>query len=89
MRKHTVTFDNDFPVIIARFSLGPTDGQTPNFHDYLEISQIVEGRGVFHAANRDYELTSGDFLLIGSGEFHYAEARRGVPLVIRCLFLLP
>lgn len=87
--KHLLTFPSGLPLIVSDIKLDTAFSQTPNYHDYLEVSYIAEGEGVFHTAHRGYRVSAGDLILIGADEFHFAEAARASSMVIRCVFFLP
>ncbi|HUV08299.1 MAG TPA: AraC family transcriptional regulator [Spirochaetia bacterium] len=87
--KHIIEFRDDFPVEIAGFRFPYFINLVPNYHDYLEISNIVTGTGVFHISNKEYQLAKHDLIVIGSDEVHTFLASRNTSLEILSVFFLP
>ncbi len=88
-RRHQVAFDSAFPLALCRLPLTAGSSQTPNYHDYLEVTLIDEGRGTFHAGQRSYAVKPGDIVLITTDEFHFIETARGSSMHVSCVFFLP
>jgi AraC family transcriptional regulator, melibiose operon regulatory protein len=61
----------------------------PNYHDFLEISCIYRGSGVFDIDGKTLEASRGDFFAIDSGIFHFLEAPGAKNLHILSLYFLP
>ena len=62
---------------------------TPSHHDYLELTLLFEGRGVFTVENRQYSVSAGDVLLIASREFHLLEANQGCSVKAASIHFMP
>lgn len=87
--RHRLRFDATFPLLLSRIALSIDSSQTPNYHDYLEVTLIDDGRGTFHAGKRSYAVSPGDIVLITADEFHYLETARGSGIHVTCVFFLP
>ena len=61
----------------------------PNYHDFLEISCIYKGSGVFDVDGRLHPAAQGDFFAINSGVFHYLDAPGAKDLHVLSLYFLP
>ncbi|MBD3239107.1 MAG: helix-turn-helix domain-containing protein [Chitinivibrionales bacterium] len=87
--RHHVRFDPAFPLLLSSVKLSIGSSQTPNYHDYLEVTLIEKGQGTFHAGRRSYAVSPGDVVLITAEEFHCLEAARGSSMNVSCVFFLP
>ena len=68
--KRNIDFDHTFPIISNVFSFKHDFILTPNYHDYLEIGYIVEGKGFLSIANKKCPISKNDIILIGNHELH-------------------
>lgn len=87
--KHTPSFSKDFPFQLNFYRFQYNHRLTPSFHDYLEITYIFQGSGVFHIEGREYDVAEGDVAVMGNSGFHRLEAKPHVPLKVICVFFLP
>lgn len=87
--KHVIDFCEDFPIEIAGFRFPYFINLLPNYHDYLEISNIINGTGVFYISNKEYHLAKHDLVVIGSDEVHTFLASKNASLDIFSIFFLP
>jgi AraC-like DNA-binding protein len=62
---------------------------TPNCHDYMEITWIERGTGVFLIGKKKYPVESGDIFLNGNTEFHVLESDYSNLLRVISLYFLP
>jgi AraC family transcriptional regulator, transcriptional activator of pobA len=87
--KHVIKFSDDFPLCMKLVSLHYDHKLTPNYHDYLELTIIYDGRGIFHIRNKSYNIFSGDLVIISVGELHTFTADYEQPLRLLSVFFLP
>ena len=62
-------FHTDLPIAGKHFING-------NWHDSLEILQILEGKGELLCGSYRYSLTPGDIAVISSNELHHIKTDR-------------
>lgn len=67
--------NTDFPFKIKFAEMKPfyDMGRIYHWHNYLEISYVKEGKGVYHIEDRSYELEKGDIIIINNIEPHFME----------------
>jgi AraC-like DNA-binding protein/quercetin dioxygenase-like cupin family protein len=87
--KHIIDFHDGFPIEITGFRFPYYINLVPNYHDYLEISTVATGTGVFYISNKEYQLAKNDLIVIGSDEVHTFLASRNSFLDIFSVFFLP
>ncbi|MBN1675607.1 MAG: helix-turn-helix transcriptional regulator [Kiritimatiellae bacterium] len=87
--KHEPEFPEEFPFLLASYSFPRDMPLTPNYHDYLEITYVHRGRGVFHVENKDYPIERGDVYIINNTEFHVVESKDPRQLKTVSLFFMP
>ena len=87
--KHTPSFSKEFPFQLRFYRFQYDHPLTPSFHDYLEVTYIFEGSGIFHIEGKAYEVKGGDVAVIGNTGFHRLEAKPQVPLKVICVFFMP
>ncbi len=65
----------DFPFSIKFAEMEPyyCMDHTFHWHNYLEISYVKQGKGLYHIENRTYEIQQGDIIVINNIEPHYME----------------
>ena len=54
--RHKIPFSKDFPLLIKLYEFLVDHRITPNCHDYLEITYIYEGTGIFIVENKRYPV---------------------------------
>lgn len=57
----------------------PTIPEIPHWHHTLEICYCVSGKGVFYFIDRQYEITTGDLIIVNNVERHTSKSYRGDP----------
>jgi len=79
----------DFPLVIRATAYTIGFRNTPNYHDYFEISWIAEGSGKFTIGNNAYPVEPDDLFINGNSDFHLLESDRSN--LIRCvnMYFLP
>ena len=87
--RHEVEFSKEFPLHVDCYHFFLDHHLTPNYHDYLEITYIYEGTGIFQTGNRKYELHAGDLLVMGNSELHWFETGSSEPLHMAAVFFMP
>jgi AraC-like DNA-binding protein len=87
--KHLIDLPQDFPLAIRATAFTGGFRNTPNYHDYFEISWIAEGKGTFSIGRKTYPVEADDLFINGNAEFHLLESDRAD--LIRCvnLYFLP
>jgi AraC-like DNA-binding protein len=51
--------------------------ETPHWHHALEICYCLSGKGVFYFNNRQYDITTGDIIIVNNVERHTSKSYRG------------
>ena len=87
--KHIIDFKEDFPLIIKPIHFYIDYKLTPNYHDYLEIAYILEGRGTFLIGNKKYLAEEGDIFIINNVELHTILADHKKTLNLIAIYFLP
>jgi len=87
--KHVINFDKKLPLIIKpiHFYIDYTLAQ--NYHDYLEIAYIINGKGVFVIGNKKYSANKGDIFIINNVELHTVSADHKKILNVLPVYFLP
>jgi len=68
--KHLFSFDKTFPVALNLYSFKHNFRLTPNYHDYLEITYVLEGKGLLNVENKKYIFSKDDLIILGLHELH-------------------
>lgn len=63
-------FPAEFPFLMHFYNASANYQTRPNFHDYLEVFFVYDGRGTFDFGDKRYEFNRGDLFVIGSDETH-------------------
>jgi AraC-like DNA-binding protein len=87
--RHVIDLPETFPLSIMPLAFTPGYRNTPNFHEYLEISWIERGTGSFSIGQKKYPVESGDIFLNGNVEFHVLESDYTDLLRVISLYFLP
>jgi len=87
--RHLIDLPPDFPLAIRPLVFSHGYRNTPNFHDYLEISWIAQGKGTFRIGEKCYPVEPGDVFLNGNMEFHVLESDYADLLRVVNLYFLP
>lgn len=87
--KHNIKFDKNLPLIIKPVHFYIDYAITPNYHDYLEISYVLDGNGEFIIGNKKYIARNGDIFVINNVELHVARADHNQRLNLIPLYFLP
>ena len=87
--KHIIDFDNVFPITSNLFSFKHDFILTPNYHDYLEIGYIVEGKGFLNIGNKKCPINKNDIIIIGNHELHTWTKHKNEGFTILVVFFLP
>jgi AraC-like DNA-binding protein len=87
--KHLIEFPNDFPLAISAVVYTTGFRNTPNYHDYFEISWIANGSGKFNVGKKTYPVEPDDLFVNGNSDLHLLESDRSN--LIRCVnvYFLP
>ena len=87
--KHLIEFPNDFPLAISAVAYTTGFRNTPNYHDYFEISWIVSGSGRFTIGKTSYPAETDDIFVNGNADLHLLESDHSK--LIRCVsvYFLP
>ena len=88
-KRHKIIFSKECPVELRCYSFSFNHHLTPNYHDFLEITYVYEGKGIVHIEGKKYNASEGDIFVIGNTEFHTVESLYSSPLRIISLFFLP
>lgn len=71
----------------------PTPGEPlrkPHVHvDFEECIHVLEGTGVTCTESGDFEVGSGDTMIITAGELHVTRNTGDQPLILLCFFPVP
>ncbi len=73
-RKYDLSLDKDFPMAIRFYRFTSAHPVIPNYHDFFEISYFHSGTGVYHFADRTFNIRPGEVVLIPSGIMHHVDA---------------
>lgn len=87
--KHELEFPQEFPLNVDCYHFLLDHHLTPNYHDYLEITYVYEGSGLFQSGSEKYPLSKGDLLVVGNSELHWFETGTSEPLNMVAIFFLP
>ncbi len=87
--KHIIDFDKVFPITSSQFSFKHDFILTPNYHDYLEIGYIVEGKGFLNINNKKCPINKDDIIIIGNHELHTWTKLKNEGFTILVIFFLP
>ena len=87
--KHIPPFENDFPFIMNLQRFRNDYILTPNYHDYLEIGYIVDGRGFLNVENRKYAVKKDDLVLLGNFEVHTYTTSKNQSFDFIVIYFLP
>jgi len=63
--KHLLSFDKTFPAALNLYSFKYNFRLTPNYHDYLEITYVLEGKGLLNVENKKYIFSKDDLIILG------------------------
>lgn len=84
-----LAFPPECPVLLHCLEFSMEHPLTPSYHEHLEITLIGEGRGRYTVDGCRYELSAGDLVIVGRGEFHLIEADFRTPLKAISLHFMP
>lgn len=87
--KHNVEFDKNLPLVIKPTHFYRDYATTINYHDYLEISYVIDGTGKFIIGNKNYPARKGDIFVINNVELHVANAELNQKLNLICFYFMP
>ena len=87
--KHVVDFTSDFPLQLFYYDFSRLHAATPNYHDYFEITYVLEGQGLFNVGGKEHPAVEGNVFVINSGVFHNLDCPDAHHLKVLCLFFLP
>jgi len=74
--KHNINFDKNLPLIIKPIHFYIDYTMTTNYHDYLEITYVLDGNGEFIIGSKKYPVRKGDIFVINNVELHVVTAGR-------------
>ena len=80
--------DPDFPIAVLDYVTRP-EPDPIHWHDYLEIAQVLEGRGTFQFGQRVLPAEVGDIFCIDNSQPHLALADGPMPLHLRLVLFRP
>ena len=86
---HILNLPESFPLSMGCFRFTFDHQLTPNYHEYLEISYIAAGTGIFRVGNREYKIEKGDLIVLGNTELHTVYAQLHEPLDIISIYFMP
>lgn len=68
----TIELDRAFPFQINEVRLSAEDSTDDSFHwhDFFEITCILEGRGVYYVNGQAFEVEPGDIIIFNNAELH-------------------
>ena len=75
IKKEIIPLDKEFPFMLMQ-SLMPAHynmGRTHHWHECLEISYVLRGKGRYYIEDKIYEMSPGDIIVINNNEPHYLE----------------
>ena len=87
--KVTIPFSDECPLEIRFTSFNIHHRITPSYHDFFEITYILDGQGAFHIEGKKYDVTTGDIFIIGNAEFHWVESYLHSSLRTIDLYFIP
>ncbi|MCL4385613.1 MAG: AraC family ligand binding domain-containing protein [Cyanobacteria bacterium] len=87
--KHLINFDKNFPIITKLYSFKYDFRLSPNYHDYLEICYIIEGKGLLIVGNKKYTFGEGDIIVLGNHELHTWSKVDNEGFILLVLYFLP
>jgi AraC-like DNA-binding protein len=87
--KHIPPFESDFPFIMNLQRFRNDYILTPNYHDYLEIGYIADGRGFLNVGNRKYAVKKDDLVVLGNFEVHTYTTGKNQSFDLIVMYFLP
>jgi len=87
--KHNIEFNKNLPLIVKPVHFYIDYTTTTNYHDYLEISYVLDGNGKFIIGNKKYPARKGDIFVINNVELHVAIAEHNQKLNLICFYFMP
>ena len=87
--KHVISFEASCPIRLEYQYFTSDHRLTPNYHDYLEVFYVCEGRGRYLSDAGDTALHKDDMLVIGNRDLHAMEADPGIVLRNAVLWFMP
>jgi AraC-like DNA-binding protein len=91
--RYLIEFPQELPIQVHNYDYSHSHlfpfMSIPNYHDFLEISCIYKGSGVFDIDGKMLEAALGDFFAINSGVFHFLDAPGARNLHVLSLYFLP
>ena len=84
----TIALDGAFPFQINEVLLRAEDNTDDIFHwhNYYEITRVLEGGGCYYANGQAFEVTSGDIIIFNSDEIHGWQVFQNSMLVLAMIF---
>lgn len=92
VKKDTAKLPSDFPFIIGTTSVSYRfENEDPlyHWHDFLEISYIVEGSGYYYVNGKTYEMNPKDIIIFNNVEPHSWCAASNSPMKLSYLHFNP
>ena len=87
--KHNIEFNKNLPLIVKPVHFYSDHTTTTNYHDYLEISYVIDGNGKFIIGNKKYPASKGDIFVINNVELHVAISGHNQKLNLICFYFMP
>ncbi|MHB1443337.1 MAG: AraC family transcriptional regulator [Candidatus Humimicrobiaceae bacterium] len=87
--KHNINFDKNLPLIINPVHFYIDYTMTSNYHDYLEITYVLDGNGKFIIGSKKYPARKGDIFVINNVELHAVIADHNQSINLISFYFLP
>ncbi len=87
--KYVFNLKKEFPVAINTYVFDYSFYLTPNYHDFLEIDYVLEGKGLLNIFNKQYQFKKDDIIIICNDELHTFMKYKNENFTVSSLFLLP
>lgn len=87
--KHVPPFDKKFPIIMDLHRFEHDFILTPNYHDYLEIGYISEGKGFLNVGNKKYVIKKDDIVIISNFEVHTFTTSKNQFFDLAVIYFMP
>jgi len=87
--KHLFNFEKKFPIALNLYSFKYNFRLTLNYHEYLEITYVIDGKGLLNVENQKYIFNKDDIIIIGPHELHTFFKYHDQDFTIMSLIFMP
>ena len=87
--RYIFKLEKEYPVAINMYAFNYNFKLAPNYHDFLEIDYVLDGKGILNISNKKYQFKKDDIIIIGSNELHTFLKYDNEKFTLSSLFFLP